>query len=196
MKLDYLKPLEEEIDRRLTKLPEKGRLVIAIDGHAASGKTTAGDYLADHYEGNVIHMDDFFLPFAMRSAERMETPGENIHWERFMEEVWKPLSEGESFEYRRFDCQSGDYGACHRFSPAVVNIIEGAYSMRPGYIKYDIGVFFESDSEIQLDRVLRRSGPEKLEEFRNRFIPMENRYIELYDIKGHAEFSFDTSAFF
>ena len=196
MKLDYLKPLEEEIDRRLDKLPEKGRLVIAIDGHAASGKTTAGDYLAEHYGGNVIHMDDFFLPLAMRSTERMATPGENIHWERFMEEVWKPLSEGKDFEYRRFDCQRGDYGVYRHFSPAVVNIIEGAYSMRPGYIKYDIGVFFESSSDIQLDRVLRRSGPEKLEEFRNRFIPMENRYIELYDIKGQAEFSFDTSAFF
>lgn len=196
MKLDYLKPLEEEIDRRLANLPEQGRLVIAIDGHAASGKTTAGDHLAEHYGGNVIHMDDFFLPFAMRSTERMETPGENIHWERFMEEVWKPLSAGEAFAYRRFDCQRGDYGVYRRFLPAVVNIIEGAYSMRPGYIKYDMGVFFESSSEIQLERVLKRSGPVKLEEFRNRFIPMENRYIELYDIKSHAELSFDTSAFF
>lgn len=196
MKLDYLRPLEDEIDRRLRKLPKEGRLIIAIDGHAASGKTTAGNYLAERYKGNVIHMDDFFLPFEMRTAERMETPGANIHWERFFKEVWKPLLAGEAFEYRCFDCRSGDYGACHWFLPAAVNIIEGAYSMRPGYLKYDIGVFFESSSEIQLDRVLRRSGPEKLKEFQNRFIPMENRYIELYDIKGQAEFSFDTSAFF
>ncbi|MCM1125972.1 MAG: uridine kinase [Lachnospiraceae bacterium] len=196
MKLDYLKPLEEEIDRRLRLLPEGERLVIAIDGHAASGKTTAGDYLSERWQGNVIHMDDFFLPFAMRTPERMETPGANIHWERFLEEVWKPLSEGKAFEYRRFDCGRGDYGACRRFMPASVNIIEGAYSMRPGYIKYDISVFFESDGEIQLDRVLKRSGPGKLAEFQNRFIPMENRYIELYDIKGHADFSFDTSALF
>lgn len=196
MKLDYLKPLEEEIDRRLRELRGEERLVIAIDGHAASGKTTAGDYLAERYEGNVIHMDDFFLPFAMRTARRMETPGANIHWERFLEEVWKPLLAGEAFEYRRFDCQSGDYGTCHRFLPATVNIIEGAYSMRPGYLKYDIGVFFESSSETQLDRVLRRSGPEKLKDFQSRFIPMENRYIELYDIKGQAEFCFDTSSFF
>lgn len=196
MKLDYLKPLEEEIDRRLEKLSGQGRLIIAMDGHAASGKTTAGDYLAKHYKGNVIHMDDFFLPFAMRTAERMKTPGANIHWERFLEEVWKPLSEGKPFEYRRFDCRSGDYGASYHHLPAAVNIIEGAYSMRPGYLKYDIGVFFESGSEIQLDRVLKRSGPEKLKEFQNRFIPMENRYIELYDIKSQADFSFDTSVFF
>lgn len=196
MKLDYLRPLEEEIDRRLGELSQESRLIIAIDGHAASGKTTAGDYLAERYEGNVIHMDDFFLPIVMRTAERLETPGANIHWERFMEEVWKPLSAGKAFEYRRFDCQSGDYGICRRFLPAVVNIIEGAYSMRPGFIKYDISVFFENSSEIQLKRILKRSGPEKLEEFRNRFIPMEKRYIKLYDIKGHAEFSFDTSDFF
>lgn len=196
MKLEYLKLLEEEIERRLCLLPKGERLIVVIDGHAASGKTTAGDYLAERYGGNVIHMDDFFLPFDMRTPERMEMPGANIHWERFREEVWKPLSEGKAFEYRRFDCQKGDYGVSRRFMPATVNIIEGAYSMRPGYIKYDISVFFESDSEIQLDRVLRRSGPGKLKEFKNRFIPMENRYIELYDIKGHAEFSFDTSAFF
>lgn len=196
MKLDYLKPLEEEIDRRLEKLSGEERVIIAIDGHAASGKTTAGDYLAERYGGNVVHMDDFFLPFAMRTKERMETPGANIHWERFMEEVWKPLSEGRAFAYRRFDCQSGDYGACRQFQPAAVNIIEGAYSMRPGFLKYDIGVFFESNGEIQLGRVLKRSGPEKLEEFKSRFIPMENRYIELYHIKAQAKFSFDTSFFF
>lgn len=45
-----------------TLLQEKGgRAVIAIDGMAASGKSTLAARLAEELDGCVIHMDDFFL---------------------------------------------------------------------------------------------------------------------------------------
>ena len=32
-------------------------------------------------------MDDFFLPMELRTAERLEEPGGNVHYERFSAEV-------------------------------------------------------------------------------------------------------------
>ena len=192
--MDYLKPLEDKISELLTG--GRTHIVVAIDGHAASGKTTAGNYLAQKYDGNVIHMDDFFLPFEMRNKERMEEPGGNIHSERFHEEVWTPLSEGKEFCYRKFDCQTGGYGESRKIVPSAVTVVEGAYCMKPGLLKYDIGVFLDSDLNVQLKRVLERNGPEKLDAFRNRFIPMENKYFQVYEIENQADLSFDTSVIF
>lgn len=189
----YLEPLKKQIENLLN---EKGSIIVAIDGCAASGKTTAAGYLAEYFHGNVIHMDDFFLPFDMRTQERFRQPGGNIHSERFLEEVWKPLQAGVEFSYRRFDCSIGDYGESISIKPNPVTIIEGAYSMRPNFIDYDIGVFFESKQEIQYKRILKRNGPEKLEAFQTRFIPMENKYFEVFSVKNHADLLVDTSVVF
>ncbi|MCL1786352.1 MAG: hypothetical protein FWG38_00075 [Defluviitaleaceae bacterium] len=61
--------------------------VIAIDGRAASGKSTLATALKDVIDGEVVHMDDFFLPKALRTEARMKEAGGNIHYERFLEEV-------------------------------------------------------------------------------------------------------------
>lgn len=67
------------IDSRLMRLlqllqriaaEEKRPLVIAIDGRAASGKTIAAEQLRFILGGSAIHMDDFFLPVSLRTAER------------------------------------------------------------------------------------------------------------------------------
>ena len=42
-------------------LAEKDRVIVAIDGNCASGKTTLTAQLAEHFDCNVFHMDDFFL---------------------------------------------------------------------------------------------------------------------------------------
>ena len=59
--------------------------MLAIDGMSASGKSTLAQEVADKYGGSVVHMDDFFLPAELRTNKRLETPGGNIHYERFKE---------------------------------------------------------------------------------------------------------------
>ena len=61
-------------------LAEKQHVVVAIDGMAASGKTTAAEQLTEQLGGEVIHMDDFFLPPEMRTEERLSQPGGNVHY--------------------------------------------------------------------------------------------------------------------
>ena len=193
MKLKYLNPLMNQIE---TILQEKGKVIVAIDGYAASGKTTAAKSLSEYYQGNVVHMDDFFLPFELRTEERMAEPGGNIHFERLLEQICVPLKEGKAFQYVPFDCGTGTYKEGVVVEPKAVTIFEGAYCMYPGRFPYDVSAFFWCRDEVQYGRVLKRNGPEKLKVFQNRFIPMEHKYFNAFQIPESAEFSFDTSELF
>ena len=51
-------------------LEEKDFAVVAIDGKCTSGKTTLASKLAEIYDCNVFHMDDFFLRPEQRTPER------------------------------------------------------------------------------------------------------------------------------
>ena len=73
------------------KLEEKGRLVLALDGMSASGKSTFARALAERFAGSVVHMDDFFLPAERFTPEKQALPGGNIDRERFQHEVLLPL---------------------------------------------------------------------------------------------------------
>ena len=41
---------------------DKEHVIIAIDGPSATGKTTFAKNIKKHFDCNVFHMDDFFLP--------------------------------------------------------------------------------------------------------------------------------------
>ena len=51
---------------------------------------------------------------------------------------------------------------------------------------YDLAVFAETDPETQLARIEKRD-PDKMDVFRERWIPMENRYFETFDVRGKAD---------
>ncbi|MBO7357622.1 MAG: uridine kinase, partial [Lachnospiraceae bacterium] len=86
----------------------KKRVIVAIDGRCAAGKTTLSNELATELNASLFHMDDFFLQPHMCSAERLGTPGENVDHERFLKEVLKPLHEGkEHILYTPFSCKTG-----------------------------------------------------------------------------------------
>lgn len=105
-------------------LERRNRLVIALDGCCASGKTTLARRLAQQLPADVIPMDDFFLPPFLRTPARLAQPGGNVHYERFYEQVIAPLlsfrekslRENEPaskgwpvLSWDRFDCSSMDF---------------------------------------------------------------------------------------
>ena len=92
--------LESVAARREAEAP----YVIAVDGRAASGKSTMGQQLAEILGAGLVHMDDFFLPLELRTEQRLRTPGGNVHYERFREEVLPHLRQPEPFSYRKFVC--------------------------------------------------------------------------------------------
>ena len=76
-KVQYLRlmPILERIAGRQDAKPV---YIIALDGRAASGKTTMARQLAELLDAEIIHMDDFFLPMELRTEQRLATPGGNV----------------------------------------------------------------------------------------------------------------------
>lgn len=162
--------------------------VLAIDGRAASGKTTMAQALSFVLEAPVIAMDDFFLPMALRTQERYDEAGGNVHYERFIEEVLPYIRSNDSFSYRRFDCSQMDYSPEHRVVPSGRwRIVEGSYSLHPAFGPYaDLTVFASVDRNEQARRILARNGAEFAQIFRNRWIPLEEKYFSTYSIEQTA----------
>lgn len=172
---------------RLGSLPE-GNHTIAIDGRCAAGKTTLADALAEKLQAAVIHMDDFFLPGELRTAERLKKAGGNVHYERFLEEVIPYLNRELPFSYRRFDCSSMELGEMREISPSRFTIVEGAYSCHPLFGNYmSLRVFMDVEEKLQMERIMRRDGRERLALFREKWIPMEEAYFKEYGIADTAD---------
>ena len=181
----------ERIERVFT---EREHVFVAIDGPCASGKTTLAALLQRRFDGNVLHMDDFFLRPEQRTPERFAEPGGNVDRERFEEEVLAPLVAGNIVQYRPWDCHTGDFAASRNVEPARLTIVEGSYSMHPalrGY--YDLMICLTIDSGEQLRRLEARN-PRMLQRFIDEWIPLENRYFASTETRTAADMIVDTAA--
>ena len=63
-----------------------------------------------------------------RQPERFIEPGGNVHYERFLETVLKPLSKHQTVHYQRFDCHQMAYQPVIDRPYHSRNIIEGTYA--------------------------------------------------------------------
>ncbi len=168
------------------------RVLIAIDGRCASGKSTLANRLQEELSCNLIHMDDFFLRPEQRTAQRYNEPGGNVDRERFLAEVLEPLQRGEAFSYRPFDCHAMALGAPIAVQPKAVTVIEGSYCCHPAlWAAYDLHIFLTTTPEKQLERLAERSGA-NLPMFREKWIPLEMQYFTVCKIAGQCELVFET----
>ena len=167
-------------------LAEKDMILVAIDGKCTSGKTTLASKLAELYDCNVFHMDDFFLRPEQRTPERFAEVGGNVDYERFYKEVLLPLKTIQPFSYRPFDCKTFSLSEPVAVAPKRLNIVEGSYSHHPYFGNpYDLKIILTVDEETQQKRILER--PVFLHKrFFEEWIPMENRYFEVFRIIDQA----------
>lgn len=169
-------------------LKQKESVTIAFDGRCASGKTTAAKCFFECFDCNIFHMDDYFLPFAKRTEERLGTLGGNVDRERFFEEVLLPISLKKDVVYRPFNCKLQSLSEEKKVKYKPINIIEGAYSCHPHLFDYyDLHVFFDISHEEQIKRISLRNGNDALKMFIERWIPYEEKYLEAFDIKNKCE---------
>ena len=182
---EHIRPLLVRIDRLMA---ERERVLVAIDGGSASGKTTLGALLQSIYACPVFHMDDFFLRPEQRTPERFSEPGGNVDRERFLSEVLLSLREGKTVDYRRFDCKTSTIASPRRIEPGRLNIIEGAYAMHPDLAPYyDLTVFLAVSAEKQRERILKRNAPAQAELFFDRWIPFEQRYFAALNVPERCD---------
>ena len=180
-------PLFSAIDELMKR---KERIIVAIDGNCAAGKTSLALSLASKFACNVIPMDDFFLRPYQRTPERLREPGGNIDYERFRDEVVAPLVSGERFSYRPYDCGTEELSAPVFVAPRPLNVIEGVYSLHPFFSAgFDIRVFLRLGAAEQRNRLSDRS-PGLFDRFIDEWIPMENRYFEHFKIPEKCDLVF------
>ena len=110
-----------------------GRVLAALDGPCASGKTTLAGQAARQLGCPLVHMDDFFLPPARKTPARLAQPGGNVDWERVRDQVLAPLSRGEPARFSPYRCHTGAYGPPVSLSPAPLVLVEGVYALHEAF---------------------------------------------------------------
>lgn len=161
-------------------IAKKGRVLIALDGMAGSGKSRLAELLAELVGADVIHMDDFFLPTDKRTMERLTEVGGNVDYERFAEAVLPELNKDPwtPFAYQIYDCGVKALHGEQSIGMSKVRIVEGSYALHPTFGKYyDFAIFLHITPEEQMRRILKRNGNVLGERFRNVWIPRENAYF-------------------
>ena len=174
------------IDELLT---QKKDIIVVIDGNCGAGKTTLGNFLAEYYNASLFHMDDFFLQKYQRIKKRYQSPGGNVDYERLYDTVIKPLLHQQEVRYQRLNCQTMELEKKISLKPYhAVNIIEGTYSMHPYFHHYyDLSIVMKIDDVEQQKRILERNGQKQFEMFKNKWIPLEQKYFLAFDIFYRAD---------
>ena len=188
----------EEIKEKLKPLlsnPEKEKIIIAIDGMTGSGKTSLAKELSQEYDNiPIIHADDFFLLPELRTEERLNEPGGNIHYERMKKEVIDPLVKGKINDliiYKPFSCRIQNFDKEKNIKINKINIIEGSYCLNPYFGKYyDLSVFLKINEKEQIERLTKRA-PKMINNFINKWIPLEKKYHDAFNLYEKCDIKFD-----
>lgn len=188
MDFSRFQPLFDRIEKELGL---RGRTVLAIDGAAASGKTTLAAFLAEKYGAETVHMDDFFLPRERKTKARLAEPDGNIDRERFSAEILPFINSAEPFSYGKYDCSCGRVTKTVQVGAAPLVIVEGVYSLSPHFRDYyDIKIMLTVEREEQLLRLRERSEDWQYENFLNIWLPLEARYFSLCGVEDDCDMVF------
>lgn len=162
----------------------KPRLMVAIDGPCASGKTTLAARLSFVLGGApVAHMDDFFTPHAEKTPQRLAQPGGNADVARFTAEFLTPWLRDGHASYRPYNCHEDKLLDPISLPAHPVTLVEGAYCLHPLTGRpYDVQVFLHVSPEAQRQRILQRNGPGMWERFRTEWIPLEQAYFSAFSL--------------
>ena len=186
------KTAQRALKERIASLPRGSRpALIAIDGMAASGKTSLCAALAEENPGcAVVHMDDFTIPFEDRFPGYFDVQLANADVARFDREVLSPLLAGQTAVYRPYRChpQAGFLDPVRIGADVSCVLIEGAYCLHPQlFSRYDLRALMLIDPALQRERILQRNGPQQLARFESAWIPMENRHIRERELEARCD---------
>lgn len=180
---DNIKKIIEIVNRR----DLNGRVVISIDGPCGSGKTTLANVIEKELGYNILHMDDFYLPFQKRDKNWMNIIAGHMDFERLIENVLKPYKEKRKTNYISYDCHSDKYLQEIPIDLDKFLVIEGSYTSHPKLDQYvSLKIFIDIDKEKQVERLTKRN-PSVVDKFLSMWVPFENNYFESLKIKENSD---------
>lgn len=159
------------------------RILVTIDGPCGSGKSTLAAALGEELAAPVVHMDDYVIPHAQKTAERLAIPGGNADLERLLAEVIRPWLAGKPAVVRPYLCHEDRFGDAAPLPDSRLLILEGTYCNLPAIAEYAaLRLFLTIGPEDQQKRLRQRVGDERLAAFNTRWIPLENAYFAAYHL--------------
>ena len=159
------------------------RILVTLDGPCAGGKTTLAGRLARVFGAAVAHTDDFVIPHAKKTAERLAVPGGNCDAERLAAEVAAPWKRGGTALYRKYDCAADCLLPAQEIPECGVLILEGCYGNLPVLAALaDVRLFLDTPWPVREARLRSRESAQSLERFYRRWIPLEDAYFEAYGL--------------
>ena len=168
------------------RLAKSDAVLVGIDGLGGSGKTHfAGvletELVRSRVPVSTVHMDDFFLPLALRPRGLPSTKpvGSDFDWRRLRDQVVHPLRGGRHARYDQYDWNEDRLTGALEVAPGRVVLIEGVYVCRRELAPlYDLRVWVECPRDVRLQRGLERDGEAARARWEQDWMPCEDRYME------------------
>lgn len=158
-------------ERRVLELiaaarPTQNFTFVGIGGRGAAGKST----LARRIPGaQLVGTDEFW-------------DGEGFDLGRLRAEVFEPLLAGRAAEFASWDWATRRPGGAHMVAPRGIVVIEGVCALHRSFRDdYDVRAWVEAPYELRLARGVARDGEAARATWVERWMPMEDRYVERDD---------------
>ncbi len=162
---------------------------IAVDGHGGSGKSTLAEMLAQKFNAEIIHTDDFA---GWNNPENW--------WPLVIERIFKPIKNGATtLSYPR-----SKWWKTHNPEPVInqpvtdIMILEGVSSLRKEFRPYiSYGIFVDTPLEACLQRGFERDkgqegkSDEEINRIWEQWCQKEQVYIARDNPKGAADLILD-----
>jgi len=155
MDLHNLNTLPEVLQE--VKARAKRPYLIGIDGHSGAGKSTLANKMSAQCEDAIIvHKDDFYRVMDEKTRATLNPEqgyNQYFDWERLERQVLRPISNGQSASYQRYDWGTGSLAETIEVGPKNIIIVEGVYSTRPELFDYyDLCIWVETSEAERLQR--------------------------------------------
>ena len=116
-----------------------------------------------------MHTDDFVIPHAMKTPERLAVPGGNCDAERLAVEVVIPFKLGSPVKYRIYAFRHDVLLPEQQLPDTQILILEGSYCNLPAIREYaDVRLFLDAPWEIREARLLSRESAASMRRFLER----------------------------
>lgn len=146
--------------------PARRFTFVGIGGRGGSGKSTLAAQIAG---AHVVGTDEFW-------------DGESFDLSRLRDEVFEPLLAGRGARYASWDWDARRPGDEQTVEPQGLVVVEGVCALHRMFRDaYDVRVWVDAPYETRLARGVARDGEAARTTWVERWMPMEDRYVERDD---------------